>query len=112
MKAFNTVGLELHDVQLNAESGPAFLVQDSKELELDGVSTAKPLRGTPVIRLDRCPGAVVRDSRAVAGTDTFLSVGPGELPGVVLEGNALAAAQKATEETPGTEPKREPPTEE
>jgi polygalacturonase len=111
LKAFNTEALGLHNVRVDAEAGPAFLVQDSTELELDGVSTRQPLAGTPVVRLDRCPVAIVRDSRAVAGTDTFLSVGPGELNSVVLEGNVLDAARKATEESPGVEPTREPPTE-
>jgi polygalacturonase len=98
MKAHHTVALELHHVQVNADSGPAFLVRDSKEMELDGVSTRKPLSETPVIRLDRCPGAIVRGSRAFAGTGTFLSVIPGELKSVVLEGNSLGSARKATEE--------------
>ena len=111
LKASNTHGLELHQVQVNADSGPAFQVWDSQDLELDGVSTHQPLAGTPVIRLDRCPGAIVRSSRAVAGTGTFLSVGPGELKEVVLEGNLLDAAQKPVEEAPGSEPTHEPPTE-
>jgi hypothetical protein len=111
MKAYNTRALELHHVQVNADGGPAFLVQDSQELELDGVSTRKPSAGTPVIRLDRCPGAIVRNSRAFAGTDTFLSVAPGELKSVVLEGNVLDSARKATEEAAGSEPTHEPPTE-
>jgi hypothetical protein len=63
--------MELHHVQIDAESGPAFLVRDSKSLELDGVSTRKPLAGTPVVRLDHCPGAIVRQSRAFPGTDTY-----------------------------------------
>src|ERR1035438_7614092 len=99
MKAFNTTGMELHNVQLNAASGPAFLIRDSKELELDSVSTRKPLADTPVIRLDHCPGAIVRGSRAFAGTGTFLSVAPGELKSLVLEGNMLGGARKATEES-------------
>ena len=111
MKAFNTEALEVHHVQVTAAGGPAFLVRDSQELELDGISTRQPLAATPVIRLDRCPGAIVRDSRAFAGTDTFLSVGPGELKTVVLEGNVLDTARKPTEETPGSEPTHEPPTE-
>jgi polygalacturonase len=99
MKAYNTVRLELHNVQVNAESGPAFLIRDSKELELDAVSTRKPLPGTPVIRLDHCPGATVRASKASASTGTFLSVAPGELKGIVLIGNALGGARQATEES-------------
>jgi polygalacturonase len=112
MKASNTEALELHNVQVNADSGPAFLIHDSTELELDGVSTRKPLAGAPVVRLDRCHGAIVRNSRAFAGTDTFLSVGPGELDNVVLKGNALDSARKAREETAGSEPTYERPTEE
>jgi polygalacturonase len=93
-----TDALELHRVQINADTGPAFLVQHSKELELDGATTRKPVAGAPVIRLERCPGAIVRNSRAFAGTDTFLSVPPGELKEIVLEGNVLGAAKKPTEE--------------
>ncbi len=98
MRGSYTDALELHNVQVNPESGPAFLVRDSKELELDGVSTRKPLSDAPVIRLERCPGAIVRASRAFAGTGTFLSAAPGELKSVVLEGNALDGARKPTEE--------------
>jgi polygalacturonase len=99
MRAYNTLAMELHNVQVNPEFGPAFLVRDSKELELDHVSTRTPVAGSPVIRLDRCPDAIVRASRAFAGTGTFLAVAPGELKSIVLEGNALGNARKAAEET-------------
>jgi hypothetical protein len=98
LRAHHTTGLELRNVQMNAEDGPAFLIRDSQDLELDGVSTRKPAVGSPVIRLDRCPGAVVRGSRAFIGTGTFLSVAPGEIKNVAMEGNALGSAQRATEE--------------
>jgi hypothetical protein len=98
MKAYNTLALELHNVQLNAETGPAFLIKDSKDLELDGVTTRKPLAGVPVIRLDNSPGAIIRASKAFGGTDTFLSAGPSEIKNITLIGNALGAAKKATEE--------------
>jgi len=93
MKAFHTEDLELHDVQISTESGPAFLVRDSRGLELDGVSTRLPHTGSPVVRLDRTPGAILRSSRAFPGTDTFLSTGPGELKSIVLEGNVLTTAR-------------------
>src|SRR5262249_27675994 len=101
MKAYNTAALELHNVQLNAETGPAFLIRDSKDLELDAVSTRTPVAGSPVVRLDNTPGAIVRNSRAYAGTGTFLSTGPGESKNVTLEGNRLNEARKATEEGAG-----------
>ncbi|HTS17745.1 MAG TPA: glycosyl hydrolase family 28 protein [Verrucomicrobiae bacterium] len=99
MRGVYATGLELHHVQVNAEAGPAFLVQDSKELELDDVTTWQPLTNAPVIQLERCPAAIVRSSRAFAGTGVFLSTPPGELKNVVLEGNVLGNAQTATEES-------------
>jgi polygalacturonase len=98
LKAHDTVGMELHNVQVNTDSGPAFLIRDSKELELDGVSTREPLADVPVIRLDRCPGAILRSSRAFAGTGTFLSAAMGELKSVVLEGNTFTSARTPTAE--------------
>ena len=99
LKAYHTDGLELHQVQVNAEKGPAFLIRDSSNLELDGVTSRRPLTGVPVIRLDNCPGAIVRDSRAFAGTDVFLSVAPGELKSIALLGNLLTGARQQTEES-------------
>ncbi|MGP8243851.1 MAG: glycoside hydrolase family 28 protein [Bryobacteraceae bacterium] len=98
LKAYNTTDLELRNVQMNAETGAAFRIRDSRELELDHVSSRNPVKGEPVIRLDRCAGAIVRNSRAFAGTGTFLSTGPGELKSIVLQDNVLDSAGKATKE--------------
>ena len=99
MRAYNTVAMELHNVQINAESGPAFLIRDSKDLELDGVTTRKPLAGIPAVRLDHTPGAVLRNSRAFSDTGGFLSSGPGELKTLELSGNTLGGARKPAEES-------------
>jgi hypothetical protein len=87
-----TDDLELHNVQLNVEAGPAFQMTHSTNLELDDVSTRKPVVGAPVIRLEQTPGTVVRNSRAYPGTGVFLSTPEGELKDVVLEGNLMANA--------------------
>ena len=102
MRGSFTDALELHNVQVNADSGPAFLVRDSKELELDGVSSRKPLLNAPVIRLEHCPGAIVRNSRAFAGTGRFFRFAPGEFKSIVLKGNVFDGAKKPTEEAAGT----------
>ena len=99
MKAYNTTALELHNVQVDAEAGPAFLLRDSKDLELDAVTTRRPIAETPVIRLDHCPSAIVRGGKSAPGTGAYLSVGPGELKSVALQGNALAHAKQAAEES-------------
>lgn len=99
MKADYTDGLELHDVQLNPATGPAFAVEHSSNLELDDVTMRKPLAHTPVIRLVDSPGAIVRNSRAFPGTGVFLSTGKGGLQKTVLEGNALGNAAVAMQES-------------
>jgi polygalacturonase len=96
-------GLELHNVQLNVEKGPAFQVENSTNLELDHVTTRKPLADTPVVRLDNTPGAIVRDSRAFPGTGVFLSTAPGELKSIVLQGNVLGKAKTPELEKPNSE---------
>jgi polygalacturonase len=93
-----TDALELHHVQLNADRGPVFAIESASNLELDGLTTRKPIAGSPVLRLTQTPGAVVRNGRAFPGTETFLSVGPGELKSLYLEGNVLGNARTPTEE--------------
>jgi polygalacturonase len=93
-----TDSLELHHVQVNAEKGAAFKIEDASNLLLDDVSTAKPVADAPVVRLTKSAGATLRDSRAYQGTGVFLSVGVGELKSVALLDNALERATVATEE--------------
>jgi polygalacturonase len=73
VQAFNTMGLELHGVKVDAAEGPAFLIRDSSDLELDRVETANALPSVPVIRLDRVVRAQIQGSRESPGTGTFLS---------------------------------------
>ena len=112
MKASNTIDLELHNVQINAEKGPAFLVRNSNDLELDNISTRKPLMDAPVIRIETSPGAIVRNSKAYPGTNIFLSTEPNHLQDIVMVGNVTTNAKKLTVETGGDFWKvKEPPTE-
>jgi len=91
-----TDDLELHNVQLNVDSGPAFRISHSANLQLDDVSTRTPIQGTPVVRLEQTPGAVVRNSRAYSGTDLFLSTPEAELKDVVFQANMMANATTPT----------------
>jgi polygalacturonase len=99
LQAFNTKGLELHDVKIDAAEGPAFLIRDSSDVELDRVERDQGLTGMPVVRLDRVTRALIQGSRAWPGTGTFLSAAPGLLKSVVLDANDLAAAKAQTEES-------------
>ncbi|HEU5396702.1 MAG TPA: glycoside hydrolase family 28 protein [Verrucomicrobiae bacterium] len=94
-----TEGMELHDLKINSAAGPALSLRDSKDLELDDVTSSQPLTNAPVIRLERCPAAVIRDCRAFPGTGTFLSAAAGEAKNLSLENNALGNAKQALEES-------------
>jgi polygalacturonase len=98
LTARKTDGLELHNVQINATRGPAFEIDASANLELDGISTRAPLAGSPVVRLTHSVGAVLRNSHAFAGTGSFLSIGIGESNTTHLLNNALENAKTPVEE--------------
>jgi polygalacturonase len=98
LRAFNTKGLELHNVRIDAETGIPFLIRDSTGLDLDGVQTRSPKAGAPVVRLDRTKGATVRNSIAWNNTGVFLSLAPGMKSDVVMVGNNLNAAATASKE--------------
>jgi hypothetical protein len=88
----------LRHVQVNADKGADFAIENASNLLLDDVTSGKPLAGAPVLRLTKSQGAVLRDSRAFPGTEVFLSTGVGELKSVSLSGNTLENAKVPTEE--------------
>lgn len=100
LSARHTDALELHDLQVNAAAGPAFAIADATNLELDDVTTRQPYRDAPVVQLTRCPGAILRGSRAFPGTAVFLATGPGELSSVHLVDNVLDNARTPAEQRP------------
>jgi polygalacturonase len=98
LRAFNTSGLELHNVRINAENGVPFLIRDSTNLDLDGVQTRNPKNDVPVVRLDRVKHATLRNSVAWPDTNIFLSLAPGMKTDVSLTANDLGAAKTALQE--------------
>ena len=63
------------------------------------MATRTPAPDAPVVRLERCAGAVVRNCRAGAGTGMFLSVPPGELKDLALVGDVLTGAREPAVES-------------
>ena len=84
LRASDTVGLELSNVQINpVQPEPAFLIKDSRGLRLDHPSTRVPAAGVPVVRLDRCAGARIEGGPAAGASGAFVSVGLGEMKGIL-----------------------------
>ena len=99
LMAFNTKGLELHDVKIDATDGPSFLIRDSTDAELDHVEGAKAVTGMPVVRLDRAVRTSMTGSRVWPGTPIFLSTNQGLLQSVRLDAGRIEAAGAKNEET-------------
>jgi polygalacturonase len=96
LRAFNTVGLELRHIRINAESGVPFLIRDSASADLDGLQTRTPKAGVPVVRLDRVRNVSLRNSIAWPGTAVFLSLEPGLQPEVIMT-PAVQAEERAAD---------------
>jgi polygalacturonase len=60
LRAFNTTGLELHNMRVDPADGPAFLIRHSADLELDALQSKS---SAPTIRLDNCTNTTIRASR-------------------------------------------------
>jgi len=86
--------VELHDVRIDAQQGPAYRFTNSRRLLLDNVAvTNAPAGDDAVVSLADVTDAVLTGSRAVAGTNTFLRVDGAKSTGVIVTGNDLAAAK-------------------
>ena len=64
--------IELHNVKVNAEMGAAFKVLNSKNIILENVSTAKPIKDTPVVKLDHASNIMINNNFQMYPTDVFL----------------------------------------
>jgi len=95
MRARYTDGMQISDVRLDADAGPAFQVRDSTNVEMDHLSAPHSVAQTPFIRLQATPGAIVRDSQAPAGMSAFVSIPPEEQNSVTLQGDFLGGAAAA-----------------
>ena len=91
----STVGLELHNVQVNTNKGPAFDIRNCKNIELNGIKTAKPLADEPVVRMENVQDAFIHGCRVLPGTGSFLELKGKTTKGIVLIGNQLTAAKNS-----------------
>ena len=83
--------IELHDVRLDVDYGPAFRFSNAENLLLDNVTCQSSIR-EPVLALNNAREVWLRDSRSFGGNRTYLQVQGGASRGILLEGNKLSAS--------------------
>ncbi|HJZ94991.1 MAG TPA: glycoside hydrolase family 28 protein [Candidatus Solibacter sp.] len=82
LRAFNTKGLELRDVRVDADGGVPFLIRDSSAVDLDGVRSRAD---APVVRLDRVKRVSMRN--VVGGVSVGVGM-KGEVSGAMVKEEA------------------------
>ncbi len=85
--------LELHQVRLAATSGSPLVIENSANVVLDDVSPRAAKTETAAVTVTNSSELVLRNSRAAAGTGTFLSVAGAKSTGLVLSANDLSRAK-------------------
>jgi polygalacturonase len=92
-------GMELHNVQMNVAQGPAFLMEDCPDAELDHVAARRLAKDEPVVRIERSEGTIVRDSRTFAGVGSgvLVSVPVGGAKDVRMVGDVAGAGLEMVE---------------
>jgi hypothetical protein len=86
----NARGLRLHHVEISGQTGAAFRVRDSSDVELSGCATRTPDLNHPIVQFDNVDHAFVHGCRANSSALIFLQVDGERSADIVLRGNHLA----------------------
>ena len=86
-------GLELQNVEVNADKGSPFEISNCKDIELRGIKSTKPKADKPVVRMENVQDAFIQGCRVFPGTGTFLELAGKSSGKILLIGNDLSAAK-------------------
>ncbi|HSC55029.1 MAG TPA: glycoside hydrolase family 28 protein [Phnomibacter sp.] len=88
----NAKDIELHQVRVNAKTGPALSVEKTERLLLNGFSSATPSTTFPLIKLLNTQQVLVKDCWPFAGTKTFAEISGAATQNIILQNNILGDA--------------------
>ena len=88
----NAKDIQLHNVRVNTKTGSALLAEKTKRLDIDGLISAKPVEGIPLIKLVDVQNVLLRNCWPFAGTKIFASINGAETTNVKLVNNELGDA--------------------
>ncbi|HSH09340.1 MAG TPA: hypothetical protein VK995_03060, partial [Oceanipulchritudo sp.] len=83
--------IELHDVRLDVEEGPAFRFSNSELIRLDNIASHASLR-EPVVALHNTRSVWLQNSRAYPGNRTFVQLQGGASRDIHISENELSAS--------------------
>jgi len=100
----NAAGVRFREVEINAATGPALVLNDVSQAILDRVEVGRMQTGTPAVRFVNVRGATLDRCRCTAGTDLFLQLEGESTAGIVLNECDLIGAQTSVVPTTGVKP--------
>jgi polygalacturonase len=96
----NTRGIQLDQVVISNQVGPAFRLIDSGDVELSRCGSLPSPAGTALIQMTNVVGAFVHGCQARPGCEIFLKLEGEQTRAIVLGGNSLTSAGQAFEMSP------------
>jgi len=88
-RMINSRNIRIANARIDTESGPAIQAENVFSLDLDGISSLKPHKDTPVISLTNVEDAFIHDSFQTVPADVFLKLEGEKTRNVALSGNNL-----------------------
>ena len=86
--------IELHNVRVTTQQGPAIIAEQVKDLTVEGVKTLKPLAGVPLLSFTNVQNLLLYNCAPVAGTDIFLLLKGKDSRGIQVKNNFLKHVQQ------------------
>jgi hypothetical protein len=88
----NAKDIQLQNVRVNTKTGPALSAEKTERLDIDGLTSAKPLAGVPLIKLVNVQNVLLRNCWPFASTNIFASITGADTKNVKLVNNELGDA--------------------
>ncbi len=88
----NARDIELHNVRVNTKMGSALQAEKVERMDIDALSSAKPLTNVPLIKLTNVQDVLLRNCWPFKGTKIFAEIKGAETKNVKLMNNELGEA--------------------
>ncbi len=88
----NAKDIAFHNVRVNTKTGPALQAENTQRLDIDAVSSAKPINDIPLVKLTNVQDVMLRNCWLFAGANVFASINGAETKNVKLLNNEVGNA--------------------